>query len=374
MITCSRTTNKHMRLATAARSKGIRTLVSVVLGSVSSVTVLCAQPSPTHPGANHTEMTLQQMAALSAAKSPEITLAVTQSDKELLLSFGPLELPAHAKRDGGVPEPPPRWIAIPKDAWIHGYWVEVVDKNGAAVPLSTLSFVNVIATQQRELFSPIMLRIAAASSETEAVKLPRLIGLDAHKGDTLLVRARMHNPTDQRYEGVRILVHFPLTERNSKIGSLRIQPFYIDVTAPSASHSFDLPPGRSEQYWDAKPSVSVRILGMTGHVRKYATALRLEDRTSGKVIWESKIDTTANGDPKVIPLKRFLFPKFGYGIDSDHVYRVTAVFNNPTGATIVDGGMGTLGGVVLVGGGTKWPVVDPNDPDYKKDLRAMWRP
>jgi hypothetical protein len=36
--------------------------------------------------------------------------------------------------------------------------------------------------------------------------------------------------------------------------------------------------------------------------------------------------------------------------------------------------MGTLGGVVLVGGGTKWPVVDPNDPDYKKDLRAMWRP
>ena len=353
------------------------TFAIVAVSLSTSVTTVTAQGAAVHPAtptATPREETLQEMAALSAAKSPEITMAVTQTEKELLLSFGPLELPAHAKRDGGVPEPPPRWITIPKEAWIHGYWVEVVDKNGAKVPLSTLSFVNVIATQQRELFSPIMLRIAAASSETEAVKLPRLIGLDARKGDTLLVRARMNNPTDVRYEGVRILVHFPLTERNSTIGSLRIQPFYIDVTPPSGSHSFDLPPGRSEQYWEAKPTVGVRILGMTGHVRKYATALRLEDRTSKKVIWESKIDTIANGEPKVIPLKRFLFPKFGYGIESDHVYRVTAVYNNPTGATIVDGGMGTLGGVVMVGGGTKWPAADPNDPDYRKDLRAMWRP
>ena len=353
------------------------TFVIIGLSLFVCVTTITAQGAAVHPTAPAMAPrveTLQEMAALSAAKSPEITMAVTQTEKELLLSFGPLELPAHAKREGGVPEPPPRWITIPKDAWIHGYWVEVVDKNGAKVPLSTLSFVNVIATQQRELFSPIMLRIAAASSETEAVRLPRLVGLDAHKGDTLLVRARMHNPTDKHYEGVRILVHFPLTERNSTIGSLRIQPFYIDVTSPAGSHSFDLPPGRSEQYWDAKPAVNVRILGLTGHVRKYATALRLEDRTSGKVIWESNIDTTETGEPKVIPLKRFLFPKFGYGIESDHLYRVTAVFNNPTGARIVDGGMGTLGGAVMVGGGTKWPVVDPGDPDYRKDLRAMWRP
>ncbi len=362
---CRQETDSDMRIAQAVRY-GITS--TFALGAV-CLTEVHAQPAPDHP-----QQTLQEMAALSAAAAPEITLKVSQSENELVLSYGPMDLPARLKKNGGAPELPPRWITIPKDAWIHGYWVEVLDKNGATVPLSTLSHVNVIATQQRELFSPIMLRIAAASSETEAVKLPRLIGLDAHKGDTLLVRALMHNPTDTRYEGVRILVHFPLTERNSTIGSFRIQPFYIDATAPTGAHAFDLPPGRSEQYWDAKPAVSVRILGMTGHVRKYATALRLEDRTEGKVIWESKIDTTANGDPKVIPLKRFVFPKFGFAISSDHVYRLTAVFNNPTGARIVDGGMATLGGVVLVGGGTKWPSVDPADPDYRRDLRAMWRP
>ncbi|MEO7998071.1 MAG: hypothetical protein ABI852_11535 [Gemmatimonadaceae bacterium] len=320
------------------------------------------------------EQTLQEMAAQSAAVSPEITLKVTQNDKEMVLSFGPIELSAHAGHHGGVPEPPPRWITIPEDVWIHGYWVELLDKNGAKVPMSTLHHVNVLATQQRELFSNIMLRIAAASAETEPVKLPRLVGLDAHKGDTLLVRAMLHNTTEKSYEGVRVLVHFPTTKRNSTIGSLRIQPFYLDVTAPAGPHAFNIAVGHSEQYWDANPAVNVRILGFTGHVHKYATTLRFEDRTSGKVIWEVHPEMDANGEPKAIPLKRYFFPTFGLGIRADHTYRLTVVYDNPTGATIVDGGMGTLGGVVMVGGGTKWPSVDPKSPEYKLDIWAMWRP
>lgn len=336
-----------------------------------AVSTLHAQSTAANP-VTPAEETLQQMAARSAAVSPEITLAVTQNNDEMVLLFGPINLPAHAGHHAGMPELPPRWITIPNDAWIHGYSVELRDNNGAPVPMSTLHHVNVISTQHRELFSPIMLRIAAASSETEPVKLPRIIGLEAHKGDTLLVRAMLHNETSKSYEGVRIIVRFPLTRRNSTIGSLRVQPFYLDVTAPAGPHAFDLPVGRFEQYWDAKPAVNVRFLGFTGHVHKYATLLRLEDRTDNKVIWEVHPDTTASGDVKAIPLKRFLFPSFGRGITSDHTYRLTVVYENPTGAVIKDGGMGALGGVVLVGGGTQWPKVDPNDPEYRMDVRAMW--
>lgn len=342
---------------------------AVVLCLTVRTTALDAQAEPPKP-----EQTLQEMAALSAATSPDIKLTVAQSDKEMVLTFGPIELPVRAAYHGSVPEPPPRWITIPEDVWIHGYWVEILDKNGTKVPMSTLHHVNVLATQQRELFSPIMLRIAAASAETEPVKLPRLVGLDAHKGDTLLVRAMLHNPTDKSYEGVRVLVHFPTTKRKSTIGSLRIQPFYLDVTAPAGPHAFNIAAGRTEQFWDAKPAVNVRLLGFTGHVRKYATALRFEDRTSGKVIWEVKPEIDEKGEPKAIPLKRYFFPTFGLGIRADHTYRLTVVYDNPTGETIVDGGMGTMGGVVLVGGGTKWPGVDPHDPEFKMDLRAMWRP
>lgn len=363
------TPNTNMRIATAVQTMTL-TLAIAALCVAARPDALVAQ-TPEKP---KVEQTLQEMAAQSAAVAPEIKLTATQNDKELVLSFGPIELPAHSAHHGGVPEPPPRWITIPEDAWLHGYSVELLDKNGAKVPSSTLHHVNVIATQHRELFSPIMLRIAAASSETEPVKLPRLLGLQARKGDTLLVRAMLHNPTGKSYEGVRVVVHFPLTKQNSTIGSFRIQPFYLDVTAPAGPHSFDLPAGRTEQYWEAKPAVNVRLVGFTGHVHKYATTVRFEDRTDHKVIWEAHPDTTAAGDQKAIPVKRFLFPTFGRGIESNHVYRLTVVYDNPTGATIKDGGMGALGGVVMVGKNTVWPLVDPHNPEYKLDVWAMWRP
>ena len=319
------------------------------------------------------ELSIKEMAALSEAVAPEISLRVTEGKDELVLSFGPIDLPAHASHHGGIPVPPPRWITIPVDAWLHGYSVELTDKSGAKVPSTTLHHVNVIATQQRELFSPIMLRIAAASGETEPVVLPRLLGLDVHKGDTLLVRAMLHNPTAKGYEGVRIVVHFPLTRHTARVGAFRIQPFYLDVTPPSGAHDFDVPAGHSEHFWDAKPAVDARIVGFSGHVHKYATALRLEDRTTNNVIWETRPDTTGAGDPRAIPVKRFL-ASLGYAIHADHTYRLTVVYDNPTGATIVDGGMGALGGVVLVSRGTKWPLVDPLNPEYQRDVKGMWRP
>ena len=353
------------------------TLFTRVVACIAACTThrVPAQPQPGYPiTADKAELSLQQMAAMSAAQSPEISLKASQTQNELLLTFGPVDLPMDMPNmTMTMPEYPPRWITIPDDAWLHGYWVELVDKNGAPVPSSTLHHVNVIATQQRELFSPIMLRIAAASGETEPVSLPRLLGMDAHKGDTLLVRAMLHNPTTKAYQGVRILVHFPLTKRTSTFGSLRVQPFYLDVTPPAAPHAFDLPPGHSERYWDSKPAVHARLVGFSGHVHKFASVLRFEDRTSGKVIWETHPDTTAAGEVKAIPVKRFL-ATFGAKLDPTHTYRLTVTYDNPTNKVIVDGGMGTLGGVVYVDGDTRWPAVDARDPEYRMDVRAMWRP
>ncbi len=318
-------------------------------------------------------LTLREMAAMSAAVSPEITLSATVEDNAFLLTYGPIDLPAHAGHHGGTPEPPPRWITVPVDGWLHGYTVEIVDENNARVPQQTLHHVNVIATQQRELFSPIMLRVAAAGSETEAVTLPRLVGLRARVGDTLLVRAMLHNPTGRDYKGVRIKVRFPLTKSDALVGAFRIQPFYVDVTPPAGSHVYDLPPGHSERFWEARPAIDARILGLGGHAHKYATLLRFEDRTAKKVIWEARPDTNANGELRAIPIKRF-YARLGYPLSAEHTYRFTAVYDNPTGATIPDGGMGALGGAVLVGNKTKWPHVDARNPDYQLDVWAMWRP
>ena len=301
-----------------------------------------------------------------------IALTLTEQGRELVLELGPFDVPAGddhtAMRDA-----PPRWVTFPTDGWLSGYTVELVDKNGIRVPQRILHHINVIATQQRELFSPIMLRIAAASGETDPVSLPSLVGLEARKGDTLLVRAMLHGGGATSYDGVRIRVHFPLKKKDALIGAIRIQPFYMDVTPPQGSHVFDLPPGESEKYWEAQPAIGGRILGFTGHVHKFATRIRLEDRTAKKVLWEAKPDTNAAGEIQAIPLKRFLMT-LGLGIRTDHTYRLSVTYHNPTATVIPDGGMGALGGVLVPSRGVPWPRIDARDPLYREDVRGMSTP
>jgi hypothetical protein len=307
----------------------------------------------------------------------KIVMKASMTHGELLLDIGPFDVPA-AMHDGEgdhemkMPEAPPLWALVPATGWLHGYRVELIDGSGHPISQRLLHHVNVIATQRRELFSGIMLRVAAAGPETGSVSIPNLIGYEAHAGDTLLVRA-MLRPGDRAYQGVHILVHFPFTSTKAFIGDFTISPFYMDVTPPAGGHAFDIPAGHSEWFWEAKPAIPGRIMGFSGHVHRYATLFRFEDRTARKVIWETRPDTTADGEPKQIPIKKFLLT-LGYPIHPDHVYRLTVVYDNPTGATIVDGGMGALGGVFRPSGGVPWPAIDPSDKDYKLDVWAMWRP
>lgn len=319
--------------------------------------------------------------AATAPSPPPPTLTMRQAPKSVVLELGPIDLPAtggHAAHGAmgaamAMPETPPLWVTIPADGWFHGYTVELVDKTGAKVPQQVLHHVNVIATGQRELFSPIMLRLAAAGPETQEIKLPRLIGVRVVRGDSLLVRAMFHNESAVAFQGVRVRVRFPFTPASAWIGALRIQPFYMDVTAPQRSHVFDLPPGRTERFWESRPAVKGRILGFSGHTHKYATELRLEDRTSGKVLWRVRPDTNARGELVALPIQRFI-GRLGISLDPTHTYRLSVVYQNPTGALIRDGGMGALGGVFLVGRGAKWPGIDANDPVYREDVRGMSTP
>ncbi len=299
---------------------------------------------------------------------------------EMVLDLGPIDVPAVIHGDMGgmaqmkeaMPEAPPLWVLVPASGWLSGYRVELIDKNGHAVPQSVLHHVNVIATQRRELFSGIMLRVAAAGPETGEITLPGFMGYKARAGDTLLVRAMLH-AGDHAYSGVHIRVRFPFRAAGGWMRDLTISPFYMDVTPPAGGHAFDIPVGHSEWFWEARPAISGRIVGFSGHVHKYATLFRFEDRTAGRVIWETRPDTDASGEPRQIPVKRFL-ATLGFGIRADHVYRLTVVYDNPGKTPVVDGGMGALGGVFMPAFGVEWPPVNAADKDYKLDVWAMWRP
>lgn len=301
--------------------------------------------------------------------TPNATLRVEQEDGNLIFEIGPVVLPAHASHHE-VMQPPPFTTVFPVGGWFHGFTVDLVDEHANPVPKELLHHVNVIAPGKRELFSGIMLRLGASGSETSPVLLPRILGYRAEKGDSLLLSAMLHNPTDKSYVAT-LRVIAPYTPDHSYLGALGIYPFYMDVMPAAGSHSFDVPPGHSEHYWEAKPAIDGRILGVGGHLHKYGTELRLEDRTTGKVIWRTKPRTDSTGEVVGMSIDKF-FWTFGIAIHPDHVYRLTAVYDNPTGATIMDDGMGALGGAFFPTGGA-WPAIDRTSPDYVTDARLSYR-
>ena len=249
---------------------------------------------------------------------------------------------------------------------MRGLSYELVDERGEPLPSGVLHHLNLIAPERRELFSPIMLRIGAAGPETKPYGLPFFLGYRVHPGDSLLVTTMLHNPTAREYRGVRLQVRLDYTPANSVIRPWSINPVYVDVTPPSDAHSFDLPPGRSSSSWEGAPAIPARLLAAGGHLHKYGTALRFEDLTTGAVIWEARPERDANGGVEGMPVRYFL-PR-GVLLQPDHRYRLTAEYENPTGKVIPNGGMGTLGGIVLPASDSRWPAAARQDSVYQHDV------
>ena len=67
--------------------------------------------------------------------------------------------------------------------------------------------------------------------------------------------------------------------------------------------------------------------------------------TTGEVIWEARPERDEHGGVESMPIRYFL--PGGVLLEPDHRYRLTAEYENPTGKTIPNGGMGTLGGIVV---------------------------
>jgi hypothetical protein len=296
------------------------------------------------------------------------SLRVETHRREWVIDYGPLTLPANASHND-VWQPPALLFAAPVGGWVHGYDVQLIDAAGRRVPSGVLHHVNFIAKNRRDLFSHVMMRVGAAGPETRAIRLPHALGVSVERGDTLIMSLMLHNPTAQRYDGVHVRVHVPFTAVSALVAPISVYPFSVAIGPKEHPNIFDLPPGHSEHIWEGSPAASVRVLGLSGHLHRYGVALRLEDRTTRKILWEVHPKADSTGEVLGMPVKLFAWT-LGKAMRPGHVYRLTAVYENPEPRTIVDGGMAVLGGIVVLSPRSRWPRVDPVHPEYVVDVRT----
>jgi hypothetical protein len=330
----------------------------------SALLAFTAAPLP----AQHTTAEMVKEMGLGAPEVPARSELVTVEDHpdERVIDFviGPLDLPvgmAHLRL-------PIQLVEMPVDGWMHGYSVSMEDAEGHALPMDLLHHVNFIDPDKRDIFSPIARRIVAAGRETSEKRLPELIGYPIRAGDRVLISSMFANPVGVDFPDAYLRVRLSYSREEDGFMQPRdVYPFYLDVMGPVGAKDFQVPPGRTVRSYETSPAVEGRILGMGGHIHDYATALRLEDVTSGKVLWEAEPQYNDEGRLVGVSESR-LWIRGGIKVVPDHVYRIQVEYDNPLDHPAPDGGMGEIGGVIWTAKNVVWPDFERDDPMYVADL------
>ncbi|HWP37698.1 MAG TPA: hypothetical protein VNL18_09140 [Gemmatimonadales bacterium] len=292
-----------------------------------------------------------------------------------VVAVGPMEIPHggdHHGEHAGI-FPPVATVTVPRDGYLYGFDLEIVDGTGRLLPNRLLHHLNVIDPEHRELFLPIARRMLALGSETGAQSMPRwLFGLPVKAGQPLVVSVMMHNPTNEHYTGVELRLILKYVPEGRPWPLFGVYPFQLDVAFPAGDKSFDLPPGESSKSYEASPAIPGRLMVVGGHLHELATSLMLEDVTQGSVIWEGRPIPGPDGALGGVTMGR-LYRRLGVKIQPDHSYRVTVRYNNTTGDTIRAGGMGVVAGVFMPSDEDAWPRADKSDPLYELDRQHFMR-
>lgn len=289
--------------------------------------------------------------------------APEEAMQEYVVDLESMDLPAHSMGHETMLMPKPVWLRIEEDGWLHAWEYTLKDATGKEIPRAALHHIKVLDPDTRELFSPVALHVLGVGAETAPVALPKEIGYRVEAGDSLLVTAMYHNPGHADIQGAELQLRIRWSAEGDWSPPQDIIPFFSHVVEDWDSTSYDLPPGRSHRSIELEPVVGGRVLAIGGHLHQYGVTLMLQSLPDERVIWEGRAKQAPDGTILDIPQDHFVWSR-GIKIEAGHRYRLTAVYDNPTGETLVLGGMALLGGVMVPDDGV-WPEVDRHSELYR---------
>jgi len=287
-----------------------------------------------------------------------------------VVTVGPIDLPSMP--EGMRHEAPPEVLSFawPLDAALRGFDVSVTDAGGMPLPRSVIHHLIGVNFDRRSAVYPTVERLFGWGAETEPVLLPSGVGVPLARGEHLGVYALLHNETGREIRSAYLRV--TLTYTPATRHTMSVFPLYVDVNnVIGGVTTFDLPPGKSVKSYEFTFPIEGRLVAVGGHMHDYGTSVRLEDAASGKVLVRLKARRDTAG--RVEGVGRFIWGFNGEGlrIEAGHRYRVVAVYENPTGRTIEQGGMGHINGVFQPDDIQRWPRLDLSDPVTQEDLATL---
>lgn len=290
---------------------------------------------------------------------------------EIVVNVGPIEIPASTSYSHHPPEARMQF-QWPAAGWLRGYRIDLLDAEGRILPREMMHHAGVVNLERRQLAYPLVERLVAAGRETRPVMLPESMGVPLASGQKLLMYYALVNPTDKVLKGVTLKLTVTWTPESTKTPTSAF-PVYLDANPKptGGTRSFDVPAGISVTSSEFKLPVAGRLRALGAHLHDYAVEMRLEDVLTGKVMARIKTKRQADGRLISVNMTRFLLKRGGLRLAANHPYRVVAVYDNPTSATIPDGAMAFLVGPFIPDDVRLWPTVDSGDKVFQEDLAVL---
>jgi hypothetical protein len=211
--------------------------------------------------------------------------------------------------------------------WIIGYQTAVLDaKNGRPREnyLCHTFFGDQRVTQHddREMLS------LYSDAFTPQVRLPDGFGFRLAAGESLhwmpLFNNRQEQPVRIRMKGVISVIR-------EKDRSKAMQPLYSTLRSVNTPHLFFVEPGRHEFQKSFQAPFDGHIHFMGTHIHPYGVSVELYDITHAGLVWRST--RRLDGARQMIGMDTF-GSESGYPVKSGDMFRITAVYDNPTAAPI----------------------------------------
>jgi hypothetical protein len=320
-----------------------------------------AMPEMAMPGASASSSVVQQDSArheIRIVAGPFRIAAMAHESDDMMMMMGT----------------PVLRVAWPVTGWVRGYSVQLCDGDavgGKALAQGMVHHVGLANYSRRELLYPMVERLMAAGKETPRVSLPGNVGVPLTRGDTLGLYSAFHDVDGHTVERAYVIVTLPWIAAG-KANPIIVMPFFADANSViGGTSAWDLKPGRSEQRSEFIMPLNGSLLALGGHVHDYARSVRLEDAENGKVL--VKLDTKLTSDGHLISLGKrvFGFHEEGLPLVANHRYRIVAVYYNPTGQMLKQGGMASMAGAFVPDDVAEWPHLDPRNADVQRDIASV---
>lgn len=296
---------------------------------------------------------------------PQLTISRDETRRTLSIQYGPIDVPAGLAYAGEMVAVSVE-AEIPVDGWLRSFEIELTDARGEPLRESLLHHAGLFAPDKRDLFAPAMERVVAFGQETEAMRLPGQLGYRVRPGEVLLLLGALYNTSPTAYDSLYLRMDMVYADWRRDVRYTDVLPLYLDVMPPG-NRTYDIPPGRSSRSLEWSPAIDGTIVGLGGHLHQYGEAVLLEDVTMGDTLWVGR--ATHDDAYQLVGMSRKVYA-FGQPMRANHVYRITAIYNNPTDQ-VVPGAMGKIGGVFQPDVGAVVPPADRTHPDYVRDWEAM---